>query len=339
MTTQNDLVVSFANVDAIASKFSDELLEELHAQSEAKARIKRGAAWLMFTLIKDFGEDKIAEFPRVGSKHKAGANIVSDMNPEPKKNKDGTTGETQVSFYAKAWDVSKSGVEYWQRVQAWDDQKDTHPDTIYWEIERARLTAERSNEINKLKEAMKLFQRIYDVNDFITDAQAKLAIEGPKDNRRPVAGHQGIILKNTVTDVQKRYTTGQFLALNLAKAIENGATYEALVATTGKGSGAAAKVFCAEIKKVTEYDEVTSRYHSYLKHAIADKNEYKKLMTHLNEAGSDALILSMHGVMVDLEHVLGAPGIARRLETLIEAGGESELERRANGGVPMAKAN
>jgi hypothetical protein len=320
--------VSFANVDAIASNLSTTVIEELAAQSEAKARIKRGAAWLAFYFLKDWGVETMREFPRVGSKHKPGSNHVSDMNPEEYKKADGTMGERQVSIYAKVWDVSDAGKQHYANVEAHKAAKDTAPDSTEWEIEMNRLTSVRANEINKLKEAFKLFQKIEAVNDNIDDAEAELAMD--HTGEQPVKGHNNVILKRIDGPTAiKKYSTGQFLALKLDKCIAEGkTTYAALISTTGKGSGDGPDTFIKPIEKVEQWDQVTAEYCSYLDKVVGDTKKLKDLYTHLNEAGSDGLLLSLDNIYTRIETIIGTPANAARLTKLQEEGGRRAYAER-----------
>lgn len=319
--------VSFANVDAIAANLPEDVILELAAQSEAKARIKRGAAWLMYFLEKSWGSETMKSFPKVGSKHKPGLNHVSDMNPEEYIKADQTRGERQVSLFAKVWDVSEAGKQHAASVDVHKAAKDTATDSNNWDIEMSRLSSVRTNEINKLKEAFKLFQKIEDVNNEITDAEAQLA----KDDTglEPVKGHHSVLLSRIEGPLAvKRYSTGQFLALKLDVAVAKGATYAALVATTGKGSGDGPDTFIKPIEKVTQWDQVTAEYSDYLDRVMADAKKLKEVYTHTNEAGSDGLLLSLDNIYAKIETIIGTPANAARLTKLAEEGGRRALIER-----------
>lgn len=318
-----------------AIKMSKELEHDITTLGEAALQNKRGAAVIMFDLFKDYGQEVVTNaWPKPGS-YKPGqghADIeVSGNQPWDKEDTsilktDGTTGKGVRSFYSEFVDFSAYG------KSLVDEKAEIQKEIGKARSKKTKLSAidtRRTNFKSSIVRAVNLAQKMAFVN---AETGMHCEIQMDPDNPSKVAsGTKLIYIQNKLAqgdfDV---ITIGQFLALKVTE----GATYTAIVGTTQRKPRAtpgAADTVVPEVNSLDVFDKVTASYATFfdkMNDALAakDTKAYNALLTRLNAAGSDDLLLSMNLIMNSVEAILSKPGISKRLADLIADGGKKETK-------------
>lgn len=334
-------VVTAGSGWSYAAKLDDKEFRE-HLETNAKAALenKRGAAVLRRDLIRLFTLATIESvWPIPGSTEKThpGINRALHKYPTIVKDADGMDKAGTGDWYAdlfdgsadgKAWAVQSASLK---SVKANETGKHILPeheklrgDEVKLVTARSALDSHRTNKKNAIIRTVNLIQKMARINEE-TEAVVRLVTENGKDDGDPVASNKLLFLKNTKDETQFRVLTiGQILALNVdkAKANANGATYTALIGTTGRAanSGTGSDVQNVKVDSIKQFDDVTAAYATFFDKLVNDPKATNALLTHLNGAGSDDLLLSLNAVMNGIDGYLSKPGISARLSKLLADG-------------------
>ena len=314
------LDVTGANASSLGAMLSTEVLKELAEVGNAKINQKNGAARTMIDLESIYGP-AFNFFPVPGSKAKDhGSNILTDIGPWGEEGK-------QESWYKTFYRGSSQGKMLAQQIKQHDDGKKTADNEADWEADKKALAMRENSAIQRIKDAVKLNIQMTKVNQ-LTEVTAQITKD--KDGsvvRSPAC----IFIRNEDMTKFKQLSIGQFLGIDVdaAQDMPGGATWDNVIKTM-KAEPKSIQDKWPEVKKPVEYDIGLAKTLSYLENLDEAGNEKQRnaFLAHLNEAGSDYLLLSMDQMYTKLENYLELPSIKKRLAALHEDGGLRELNRR-----------
>lgn len=345
MTSTDDEVmtgrdVTVADLEAgsaysYAIKMSKELQHDIEVLGQAALENKRGAAVIMFDLFNDYGIDTVCKaWPKPGS-YKPGQGHadteVSGNQPWDKEDTtiqktDGTTGKGVKSFYSEFVDWSAYG------KGLLDDKAEIKKDIGNVRVTKRKLSAidtKRGNFKSSIVRAVNLAQKMAFVN---AETGMHCEVEMDDDDRSKVAASNKIVFIQDKSAQTKfdTITIGQFLALKVIA----GATYSAIVGTVARKPrqpAGAADTVVPEVNSLDTFDKMTASYATFfdkIEEALSHKDQkaYNALLTRLNAAGSDDILLSLNKIMNFAEGLLSKPGISKRLADLIADGGKKETK-------------
>lgn len=240
--------------------------------------------------------DEVAALPQPGSKWsdlEEGSNEIADIFQWKDPSKPDSKAK-EVSFYVVWSDNTPEGrevvkeLEYCSRVATEGMKTDDIPDTWLKKYDgnpaetrkrRKYLEARRGTIRKAYKDAVRLIWQI----DMVGELSGCGVEPGEGD-------------ENTITVFNKAkpraewkvFSVGAFLKLNVAKALEQGGTYEALIATAERGkkdpNKGKGKLSINSVQTPETADQVAFMFGHYLDRAFANRAapEYAALLKHLN---------------------------------------------------------
>jgi hypothetical protein len=317
---------------AYAEKMDPAMSEHLEVLAEAALQNKRGGAIILMDLHRLYGEDIVNDiWPVPGSKADNGrmlGNRLAAKYATTVRKEDGTTGEGTVDWFGEFIRYSPRGKVLYAQKESLRGigQKETGPhileehkhligDAVKLKGAKSAIDGKISNAKASLVRAVQLSQRMAFCNK-----STGLGCEISKDDDgQPAASNKLIYVYNT-TDRSKFdvLTIGQFLAL---KNITEGAAYSAIVGSSTRKKKEVAKVDYS-INSLEQFDTVVNALATFvdkMEQATAKKDmkAYNALLTRLNAAGSDDLVLELNSAMNFIESLLSKPVLADRLAKLL----------------------
>lgn len=322
---------------SFASRLDDKVFREhLETNAEAALENKRGAAVIGNDLIRIFTREAIiGVFPIIGSTPKTHPNANRPTHKYDTLVKDTATGEDKPGtgdWYADLFDGSQEGKDW--KVQsdslkaAKAGEKGKHVlakhaamegDEVALIAERSYLDTFRTNKKNAIVRAINLIQRMARINEE-TEAVCRIVTQDGSPTGEPARSNKLVFIKNTKDETKFRVLTiGQALGLDIdkAKASQLGATYQALIGTKKRKPKTTAGVQDVKIETIPQYDNVTAEYAHFFEKLRTDTKAMNAFLTHLNGAGSDDLLMSMNGIMTDIDSYLSKPAYQKRLALLL----------------------
>lgn len=316
-----------------AVRMSKELLNDIDVLGEGALEAKRGRAVIMFDLFRDYGKEvvegvgteKESGWPRPGSFKPGSGKITDDHAGDNERwdkeettitKVDGTSGKGTKSFYQELVDFSPRGHALLEEKAA---VKKLIGDARKTKKKAGAIDIKRNNFKSNIIGAVKLAQRMAFVN-----AKTGMNCEVEMDDGQVAASNKLIFIQDKTAHTKfDVITIGQFLALKVSE----GATYSAIVGTTVRKpkSGTGPQAVEVNINSTIDFDKVTAAYSVFIDKinvAIAGKDmkPYNGLLTHLNSAGTDELLLSMNSIMDFFEGILSKKAFADRLAVLLNDG-------------------
>lgn len=324
-----------------AKKLADpEFVEHLEKNAQAALENKRGAAVIRRDLVRLFGLETIESvWPIPGSTAKThpGFNRVLHKYPKIVKDADGQDKPGEGDWYFDLFDGSPEGkalnakISSLKAAKAGETGKHILPehakiagDEIKLATTKAALDGFRTNKKNAIIRAVNLVQRMARINTE-TEAVAELCTIDGKPEGEPEMSNKLIYIRNSKDAKQFRILTiGQMLALSVDKAKAAGATYTALIGTTGRKPKTPETAQNIKVETVKAWDDTIAAQASFVE-SVSDASNvkaYNAYLTYLNGAGTDDLLLSMNKVMNFMEATLSKPMLAKRLQILLTSGKE-----------------
>jgi hypothetical protein len=317
---------------AYAALVDDEMEAHLDVLAEAALQNKRGGAVIMMDLHRIYTADVInTVWPVPGTKADNGRMIGNRLAAKfatTVRKDDGTTGEGTVDWFAEYVRNSKRGKRLYAERESLravgqdekgpnvlEEHKALYGDRIKIKGAKSAIDNKIANAKAALVRAVSLSQRM----DFCNKSTGMGCEISKEEDGSPIASNRLVYVYNT-QDRSKfdLITIGQFLAL---KNITEGAAYSAIVGSSTRKKKEVAKADYT-INSLDAFDLVSAEYATFwdkLEEATSKKDmkAYNALLTRLNAAGSDDLILSMNKIMNSIETVLSKPGISDRLSKLL----------------------
>lgn len=311
-----------------AQRMDKQFSDDLETSAKAALENKRGAAVIMLDLFRLYGKDTVENvFPVPGSKKwEQNDNQPFDKYKVPKTLEEGSTAERSwysdfieasprgKDLFAQRESIKKSGTE-----GAKAEVMPEHQHLIGDKRKRVAARAAIDGKINNFKAAIVRAVNLAKRLAFVNQSTGMEAILMTEDDGKPVESTKLVYIEDksnkTVSDV---ITIGQFLALKVAE----GATYSAIVGTTQRAPRTPEATVEVKVETLPQFDAVVTEVHTFIdkiNEAIGKKDmkAYNALLTHLNGAGSDDILLSMNAVMNFFEGMLSKPGISKRLADLL----------------------
>jgi len=309
--------------------------DDLETNAKAALENKRGAAVIRRDIVRLFGEETIATvWPIPGSSNKThpGSNRKLHRYPTIVRDSEGQSKAGEGDWYYDLLDGTTEGkrlvaaIESIKAAKKGETGKHILPehaalagDEIKLTAVKAQLEGKRSTKKAAIIRAVNIVQTMHRLNNE-TEMAVELITDDGTPEGMPVESQKLLYVYNSKDRKQFRVLTiGQLLALDVDKAKGDGGTYNAVVGTTGrqpKGAGKEAKTV-PQIDNVALYDECTAVYATFFDKLIGDAKATNALLTHLNSAGTDDLLLSMNKIALGLDGFLSKPGIAKRLSDLL----------------------
>jgi len=314
------LDVTGANASSLGAMLSTEVLKELAEVGNAKVNQKNGPARTLIELETIYGP-AFNFFPIPGSKAKDhGSNILTDIGPWGEEGK-------QESWYKTFYRGSSQGKMLAQQIKQHADNEKTAENKADWEADKKALAMRENAAIQRIKDAVKLNIQLTKVNQ-LTEVIAQITRD---ESGAVIRSPACIFLRNESMTKFNQWSVGQFLQIDVdaAQDMPGGASWENVIKTTKKEPKSPEEKW-PEVKKPIEYDIGLAKTLGYLVNLDEAGNEKQRnaFLAHLNEAGSDYLLLSMDQMYTKLENYLELPSIKKRLAALHEDGGLRELNRR-----------
>lgn len=317
-----------------AEKMDPAMADHLETLAKAALENKRGAAVIMQDLFRLYGEDTVCNiWPVPGSEADQGrmiGNRLADKFKSKVTKEDGTTGEGSVSWYTEFVRYSARGKELYKQRESLrgiaaketgahilPDHKHLVGDVVKTKAERATVDGKINNAKAAIVRAVSLAQRMNLANKSTTMG-AELVKE---EDGTPVNSNKLIFVFNTEDRTKfDVLTIGQFLALK----IEEGKKYSEISGSTRRApkKDTGPQAVEVNVNTLDMFDKVTAAYATFFdkmeeQTARKEMKNYNALLTRLNAAGSDDLLLSLNKVMNNIEALLSKPGISDRLSKLL----------------------
>jgi len=311
--------------------------DDLETNAKAALEGKRGAAVIRRDLVRLFSEDTIAMvWPIPGSDSKdhkwGGDNRQLHRYPTVVRDNDGQSKPGQGDWYYDLLDGTTEGkrivaaLESIKAAKKGETGKHILPehaaivgDEIKLTTMKTALESKRTFRKSAIIRVVNLVQSMHRINNE-TEMGVELITVDNKPEGEPVHSPKLLYVYNKKDQKQFRILTiGQLLALDVTKAKADGGTYNAVVGTTGrqpKGAGKEA-VTVPEIDKVGLFDEWSAVGATFFDKLIGDAKATNQLLTHLNSAGTDDLLLSLNRIALGIDGFLSKPGISKRLSELL----------------------
>ena len=303
-----------------AVKIDAQFEQDLERQWQAALQNKRGAAVIMNDLFRVFGKETVCQvWPKPGSYKKGHGPVekqVGDNDPFDKqktvvRKPDGTTSEGERSFYADLVALSVRGKEITDAIEAAKEET-TDIEKI---TNKATLQMKLSNYKSAIVRGVELGQRLYFCNQHTRMAAEIITDKDGEPKRSPK------LVWVWDMDDRKNFTIlsiGQFLG----KKVWQDAMYSEIIAKkvrqSGEPSGDDFNLLVQGKLPLPRFDTVMAAVATFAEDVTngrlrGDMKEYNALLTKLNGAGSDPLLMSMHSFSSFLDGLLSQPAFQKRI--------------------------
>ncbi len=351
-STSDDIL---SKATALAAKESPEMGQAITRFWDAKEETAKGTFNILDAMVDAYGVEGLLEFPIPDSE---GGNNP-DKFKMPKQDKDGKTTMRPTSFYVHYFDKTKEGAPIVARLEQLSrlgDDKDNgegidaeliaiRGDISARRLMKEKLDARRSNGRAAIKKAISLFHAINAINEMpgiealvCRDPATGEVVTGPRPIQVfRIAG----VMKDAATgeDVnvpdftkQDFLSIGGVMLLEPKKALEQGGTWDALMATKGrapkKGTGGATSDNLPVVKTADTFDNYLSSINHYVQDVVADKKgiELGAIMKKLSGPGSDGFLLSVFELGHFLNNIMRQDRLSARYQTLINKADDTEAK-------------
>lgn len=310
------LEVTAANASSLGAMLDTETVKELAEAGEIFIQRKNGSARMLIHLVTTYGASTINLFPRPGSKAKdEKSNVLTAIGPWGDEGK-------QADWYDLYFEGCSLGKKLANDYKRHIDGKATHPNEADWEAEKTALAARKGQAVSRIKEAIKLNHMLERLNAD-TECFATITLNGGS----VVPSNKCIFLRDQAMTKFKQWSIGQVLAIDIDWAMDQpgGATFENVIKSIKRGAGTTKPKIV--VSKVEEFDDAIAAVTGYLTkiREAGNEKEYKGFVSHLNQAGSDYLLLAMDDLYTKIENYTEMPSNKDRLIKLQEAGGMPAL--------------
>lgn len=328
----------------LAGKESKEMSDAVAEIVNAKESWEGGPIAAMVAMGHTYG-NRMADFPH--------PDAVLGTNPAKFKSSviktDGTKVSRTVDWYVLFADSTKEGLRYTQELE-WckrlkvetDNHEGIPPefvkeygDSIHTITERQDFIKRRQSVIrNAYRKAMALYHQLERVNSFSNSVSVEILWVSGKEEEQARNLAKPIVVYDMAScpsegkppERWRYFSVGSFLRLDVSKAEENGANYEALIATVQRDSnkGAAGSATSqANPQLVRTPDTFAARMndiHEYLDviQSKTDTADWQALQKAIDGPGSDDLFLSLWSIRDTLNQLLGGDRRAVRHEKLMQ---------------------
>lgn len=316
-----------------SAKMDDAFDQHLEVLAEAALQNKRGAAVIMFDLHRLHGADTInMVWPEPGSNADNGrmiGNRLADKFKTVVKKEDGTSGEGEVSWIKEYVRTSPRGKKLYAAKESIRgvSAKETGPhileehkfligDNVKQKAYKSTAEQRITSANGAIARAVTLSQRMHLCNTKTTMG-ARISCD---DDGSPVQSNKLVFVWNTEDPTKfDLLTVGQFLALK----VEEGKKYNEIVGSTRRAPRKAEETkIDRTVSTLDVFDETAAAFATFFdkieeQTARKEMKAYNALLTRLNAAGSDDLLLSLNKVMVNIDALLSKPGISDRLSKLL----------------------
>ena len=309
-----------------AIKFDAAFERDIEVLAKAAIENKRGAAVIMRDLFRLFGEETVTEVwpvpgswkpgqaPKTNGAFEAEANRVWDKETGPKPG--GETGTITKSFYSDLIALSARGDRLLKEKAAFGDG---FVGDKRLKLKRvAAITTQLSNFKSSIVRAVSLGQRIAFCNAY-TRMHCEIETE-VIDGVEQVAQSNKLVYIEDKDDRKKNdiITIGQFLGL---KGVVEEATYAQIVGAAQRPPKVPATGLDLLVNgklPLERFDTVMAASAIFAEDVTngrlrGDLKEYNALLTKLNGAGSDPLLMSMHSFSAFLDGLLSQPAFQKRI--------------------------
>jgi hypothetical protein len=336
-------------MNALASQLAAIETEHLDGAIETVVQAKHdwqgGPVKVMIAASQDYSDEELEQFPD--------PDVKTGNNPsEFKLKRPGDKTARTVNFYnlfadqkAKGKAISKE-LEYLTRAGNDKMKQDDIPDNIkamnadQRDQRRKYLEGAKQSFRSAIKDGFKLFFKLQAVNG-LPGVEAFI-VPGINEGEYENLVHVNTTVEGRQTLDYENMSLTSFMKLNVGKAMENGGTYAALIATKKRNvEPPPPSEEGAKPVHIATLDTFKARFtdiHSYMDTVwtAKDKAVYMELLKTLGPrgpAGSDDIVKSMYSVFQMLKDVFSEEhaGILKRAEDLHEAeitGGEAPAEKK-----------
>lgn len=314
---------SFASRIEPDSQVNARLSKELDTRDESK----RCPVRILQAMVEIFGDD-MDDMPEVGSTGGNNPDIVEENK------KDGKKGTTKVSWwkeFAMHWPIVSKEQKYLEQItNALSKNPDPALAGNLVSKPEGWLKGEQSNQRNRVNAAVsivKMAGQLYAQENRLQEypnVKFMYNMEKDKDGHVDfVRGKATYVLKaldehGQFTGASAYLSAGEFLQLNVDRAIEKGSTWESLIYSRKRESEPAD--LSSNVKTEGTFDE----YVSSIWHFVQNKNAYDRMVTYLAKEENASFRRAFHEVYLFMDKVATTPKVARL--TAATLGEEDETE-------------